>query len=240
MPFKPSLKLTLILLLLAALFLRLGFWQLERKSEKQQLFDAFEQAPLQELGQALSGDAPFVRVEAWGRYDTQRHLLLDNRLHQGRAGVQVLTPFQLQDGRQILVNRGWLPMPPDRRSLPAFETAGDWRTITGILVWPPAGGPRLGEADRLDSEHWPQLVTYLDLEQASAALGTSLQPRLIQLDPQDPTGFEGRDWQPAVMGPEVHGAYALQWFSLALAALIIWLALGYRRALGRSGTKSEN
>lgn len=239
MPFRPSLKLTLFLLLLAALFLRLGFWQLERKAEKQQLFDSFEQAPRLELTQALSGYAQFARIEAWGRFDRRRHLLLDNRMHEGRAGVHVLTPFELRDGRQILVNRGWLPMPPDRRSLPAFETDGEWRTITGILTRPVSDGPRLGEADRLDRENWPQLVTYLDLEQASEALDTTLQPWLVQLDAQDAAGFSGRDWQPAVMGPEVHGAYALQWFALALATLIIWLTLGYRRALEQAGRKTE-
>ena len=89
--------------------------------------------------------------------------------------------------------------------------------------------PRIGEPDVLEKEHWPQLVTYLDLDSVSVALGTPIEPWLVQLDQSDASGFEGRQWQAAVMGPEVHGAYALQWFSLAAAALIIWITLGVRK-----------
>jgi surfeit locus 1 family protein len=240
MPFKPSIKLTLALLLLAVVFLRLGWWQMQRKAEKTELFLQFEQAPAMELERALERSEPFARVEAWGRYDPDRHILLDNRILDGRAGVHVLTPFRLHDDRTILVNRGWLPMPPDRRSLPVFSTDASQRSIAGILNRLPGGGPQLGDPDALSADRWPQLVTYLERESVAAALGSELPPWLIQLDAQDASGFEGRDWQPAVMGPEVHGAYALQWFALALAALIIWVTLGIRRAQLLANGSREN
>jgi surfeit locus 1 family protein len=230
MPFKPSLALTVVLLLLAILFLRLGWWQLERKADKTLLFEQFKQAPQLAIGEALERGETFARVEARGRYDPVRHILLDNKILNGRAGVHVLSPFVLSDGRVILVNRGWLPLPPDRHPLPDVATDGNARTITGILSRPPAIGPRLGAADVLEPDRWPQLVTYPDLETVAVALDTGLQPWLIRLDAADETGFQDRDWRPAVMGPEVHGAYALQWFSLAVTAGVIWLVLGLRRA----------
>jgi len=208
MHFRTSIKLTLLLLALALLFARLGWWQLERKTEKQLLFEQFG---------------------AYGHYDPSRHVLLDNKIFNGRAGVHVLTPFTLDNGAGILVNRGWLPLPPDRRSLPAVKTDDSLRTINGILNKPSTGGPRIGEPDVLVVDRWPQLVTYLDLDSVSVALNTPLEPWLLQLEPEDESGFAGRQWQAAVMGPEVHGAYALQWFSLAAAALIIWITLGIRK-----------
>ena len=77
------------------------------------------------------------------------------------------------------------------------------------------GGFRLGKPDELVTDEWPQLVTYLDLETVSHALGTPLTLWLLQLDPADSGGFEGRQWTAAVMGPEVHAAYAFQWFALS-------------------------
>lgn len=229
MSFRPSIKLTLVLAALALVFLRLGIWQTERKAEKQQLFDQFENAPVLGLEEALQRQEQFARVEGVGRYDPDRHLLLDNKIFKGRAGVHVLTPFTLRDGTRLLVNRGWLPLPADRRSLPAVPTDGRERVLRGILNRPSTGGQRLGEADVVKRDDWPQLITYLDLAAVSEALENPLQPWLVQLDADDTSGFEDRQWQAAVMTPEVHGAYALQWFSLAAAALVIWVVLGTRR-----------
>jgi len=229
MYFRTPIKLTLALLALALLFARLGWWQLERKTGKELLFEQFGNGPLLSLEQALEHGQKFARVEAYGHYDPSRHVLLDNKILNGRAGVHVLTPFTLDDGTEILVNRGWLPLPPDRRSLPEVDTDDSMRTIGGILNKPSSGGPRIGEPDVLVMDRWPQLVTYLDLDSVSAAMDTSLEPWLLQLEPEDESGFEGRQWQAAVMGPEVHGAYALQWFALAAAAFIIWITLGVRK-----------
>ncbi len=230
MQFKPSPGLSVSLIAIAVACLWLGNWQLERKEEKQILFDRFENAPMLSIEQALKQDKRFSRVRAYGHFDDTRHILLDNKIFNGRAGVHVLTPFILKSGITILVNRGWLPLPPDRRHLPPVPTEHSPRTINGILKKPTSDGPRLGKPDELVADEWPQLVTYLDLETVSDALGTALSPWLLQLDPADSGGFEGRQWKAAVMGPEVHAAYAFQWFALSLATMIIWLTLGVRRA----------
>jgi cytochrome oxidase assembly protein ShyY1 len=240
MIFKPSIKLTLVLFLLLLVFMRLGLWQLERQTEKKQMFDRFENAPVLGIEQALLGAERFARIEAYGHYDSRRHVLLDNKIHNGRAGVHVLTPFTLSNGTSILVNRGWLPLPPDRRSLPPIPGDDSMRMITGRLNSLPTGGPRIGDADILEPDRWPQMVTYFDPEAVNRALGRSMAPWLVQLDPMDASGFDGRQWKAAVMGPEVHGAYALQWFSLMIATMIIWLTLGVRRAQQQSKRQAEN
>lgn len=237
MRFRTTIGLTLLLFLLAAVFARLGAWQLARMTEKEQLFARFENAPQLTLGEAIDSQAQFARVRAWGRFDTRRHLLLDNRIHQGRAGVHVLTPFYTSDGHTVLVNRGWLPLAADRRALPQVPTDGAPREISGRLSRLESAGPRLGEADRLRPDTWPQLVTWLDHAPVAHALGEDLEHWIILLDATQADGFAARDWQPATMAPATHGAYALQWFSLATAAVVIWLLLGFRQG-GR--TRREN
>ena len=181
MHFRPSFKLSLILITLAAVFLRLGLWQLDRKAEKTALFERFDNAPAMSIESALDQGEPFARIDAFGHYDATRHVLLDNRIWNGRAGVHALTPFRLTDGRWLLVNRGWLPLAPDRRSLPAVPTDSADRTIHGRLVAHPAEGPRLGDADVLATERWPQLVTYFDPAAIGDALGEPLQPWIIYI-----------------------------------------------------------
>ena len=237
--FRPKIGLTLLLFFLTLVFSGMGYWQLQRKAEKENLFELYNNAPLMDLSEAASDGKRFARVEGFGQFDERRHFLLDNRTFNGRAGVHVLTPFTLGDGQTILVNRGWLPMPPDRRQLPAVPTDGGHRTISGRLNTLTTAGPRLGDADRLDPGQWPQLVTYLDQEPLEAALGTSLPPWLLQMDDGLEGGFENRQWKAAVMGPETHGAYAVQWFALAGAAVIIWITLGYRDNRNRDEEKTE-
>lgn len=239
MPFKPSLGLTVTLFALGLLFAWLGTWQLDRQLEKQQLFDQFEQAPIMAMEQALRKEAGFYRVQAYGHFDPLRHILRDNQILNGRAGVHVLTPFYLNHGPVILVNRGWLPMPPDRRKLPVIPTDAAEMTIAGMLRKPSSPGHRLGDPDVIDSKQWPQLVTYFDFDAIAAALDLSLEPWLLQLDAGDPTGFGGRQWKAAVMEPAVHRAYALQWFSLMAATFIIWVTLGIRRGQLKNTSASE-
>lgn len=240
MTFRTSVKLTVLLLVLAVLFGRMGAWQLQRKAEKQALFDQFANAPVMSVEQALDQEQLFAKVRATGRFDANRHILLDNQILNGRAGVHVLTPFQLQGGRTILVNRGWLPLPPDRSALPPVPTDPRQRSVEGRLNRLPSQGPRVGEADVLDTGAWPQLVTYFDRQPAEGALGLELEPWLIQLDARQDGGFEGRQWKAAVMEPKVHGAYAVQWFGLMTAAIVIWIVLGFRREATGPGKTEEN
>ena len=228
--------LSLVLFLLLTLCICLGLWQIGRMQEKKELLERFNHPQQADLQQAISNGGLYSHVRAVGRYRTGWHLLLDNKILDGRAGVHVLSLFDPDHGRPILVNRGWMPMPADRRSLPDISTPADQLTITGILNTPDEGGIRLGDPDKLDMLNGARLITYLDIGELASVLGEELSPWLLQLDKSDPSGFAGRDWKPVVMQPEQHAAYALQWFALALVIASYWVWAGLK-FLG--GSKSE-
>ena len=55
-----------------------------------------------------------------GQFLPERTLYLDNRVLQGRAGYNVVTPLQMgPDGPLVLVNRGWIAVGQTRAVLPA-------------------------------------------------------------------------------------------------------------------------
>lgn len=223
---------TLALFLLACLFAALGTWQQKRATEKRALELQHQNAPSLPLESAIKQKSRFATVDALGRYDGSRHVLLDNQVWHGQAGVYVFTPFQTVTGTHILVNRGWLPLPPDRKSLPEIPTPAGEVVLRGILNTPPVPGRLLGPADRLDRNAWPQLVTYLNLADISAILGTPLEAWVVQLSDSEPGGFEGRDWQPVYLTSSRHQGYAIQWFSLLAACFVMWAFIGLRNQTG--------
>jgi len=232
--FRPSRAATLVLFLLACLFATLGTWQQKRALEKLALEQQHQIARPLSLETAIARDSRFSTIDANGHYDTDRHILLDNQIWQGRAGVYVFTPFYTSEGTAILVNRGWLPLAPDRKVMPEIPTPQHKIVLKGILNTPPVPGRILGSADQLRQEQWPQLVTYLNLSDISNSLGAPLENWVIQLSRSEPHGFAGRDWKPVFLSSSRHQGYAFQWFALVASCVVMWVFIGFRKPSGIS------
>ena len=230
--FKPSVSGTVALFLLATLFANMGLWQTRRaaeKSETEQLHQAAVKIPFED---ALANGKRFARIEISGYYDPDRHILLDNQVWNGRAGVHVFTPFYALDGTAILVNRGWLPLAANRRSLPDIATPEHQTVVRGMLNILPVPGRMLGQSDDLKQNQWPQLITYLNIKDITESIDAPLQEWVIQLSPDENHGFEGRDWKPVFLSSKRHKGYAFQWFALTAACIVLWLIIGFRRSPG--------
>ncbi len=220
---------TLVAIAVILACLRLAFWQLDRADYKAELLDGFDQAPSISLDVVNAETPRYTRVAGRGTFLEGRDVMLDNQVFQMQPGVHVFTPFERHsDGRIFMVNRGWQPLDSSRRAAAAWDTPTDVITLSGLLNEPPEVGFQLGSQEALDSENWPNMMTYYDSELIDEALEGPVDSRVIQLDPDHEAGFAGRDWQPVVFGPERHRAYAFQWFSIALAVFILWLVLFVR------------
>lgn len=222
---------TVAIFLLVTLFINLAMWQTKRAEEKAQTEQQYQSATTVPFAIALAGKKRFAHIDVNGRYDPVRHILLDNQIWNGRSGVHVFTPFYTLDGVAILVNRGWLPLVADRQTLPDITTTEDQTILSGMLNTLPVPGRILGEADKLNPDHWPQLVTYLNLENISKLLDAPLENWVIQLSDSDQTGFEGRDWKPVFISSNRHKAYAFQWYALSTAGIVLWILGGFRKSL---------
>lgn len=224
MKFKTQWSLTALLAVLAAIFAGLGYWQLQRaelKATEQEQFDTAVTVT------RLQDELPdWTTANLFGQLDAHRHLLLENKLYQGRAGVHVLTPLTLRDGSALLVNRGWLPLPPDRSALPEFSTPTNPLELAGRLGPLSQPGVQIGTPQTLQQNDWPQLIVYPDWGRMESALNLKLHRQVLYLDVASEAGFKDRNWTPFTMGPDRHRAYAVQWFAFALTALITWLVLG--------------
>lgn len=225
--------LTLLLLLL---FLNLGRWQWERGEFKQSLRQQFEQGAqtMTALGARSTSALPrFAQVSVRGRWDSARQFLLDNRTRDGQAGYEVLTPLQLEDGRWLLVNRGWVPFSGYRDRLPdvslPWTAVGASVVIAGRIDDLPAAALEAGHAPPAAAGNWPRLTSFPTATELAAALGVGhLEPRLLLLDPAAPEGYR-RDWRPPGMAPERHWSYAIQWWSFAVVLVLLYGLLNIRK-----------
>jgi surfeit locus 1 family protein len=209
--------------------LALGTWQIGRAREKQALIDTFDRggnAAVPLPATAVDTLPRYQRVVTSGHFESGRQILIDNMPSRtGQAGYRVLTPFRRAGGgRVLLVDRGWVPMGVDRSQLPAVAVTEAERSIKGRLDRLPVPGLRIGPARAPDASVWPLVLNFPRTDDLEAALGEPVESRILLLDPDEPDGFE-RAWRPAVgFPPERHLGYAIQWFALALALLVAFVA----------------
>jgi len=230
--FAPSAGFTVVALVLCALFVRFGAWQWHKGMQREQEWTRFARGADQviALGARAVSDVPlFQRVSVTGRLESARQFLLDNRTYRGRAGYEVLTPLTRAGAAVLLVDRGWVPFSGSRARLPdiAFEAAAPV-TLSGRLAELPSPGLARGRSDPDARAPWPQVTSYPRAAELGAALGAPLAARILLLDPQAPFGYV-RDWQPPGMAPLRHLSYAIQWWSFATLALIVWAVVSTRR-----------
>jgi surfeit locus 1 family protein len=230
--FAPRPFTTLLTIVLIVMLIALGRWQLSRADHKRALFDAFAAGADATLliDQHTPRAARYRHVEASGRYDGSRQLLIDNMVEGGRAGYFVVTPFALQGGGWVLVNRGWVSVGASRAERPSIAVDGDERRIRGRADYLPSPGIRMGDSKAL-SPPYPVVAEYPTLAAVAQLLKeTDWTPAadLLLLDPGESDGYV-RSWAPPGFPPLRHVGYALQWFALALALFVIYLAVNVRR-----------
>ncbi len=216
---------------LLPLFLYLGYWQLQRAEEKRVLqaeYDTRASGPTVQVERRLQRpeDLQFYRVVAKGQFETGHQILIDNRVHQGRAGYHVITPLRLQDSDvRLLVNRGWIAVGDDRRRLPEFETPGGSLQITGVATVPAEKYFTLAQPE----PGWRRVWQNMDMARYTAAVPFPVQPVVVLLDPESPAGGFTREWSRLDAGIAVHQGYAFQWFMLAGALIAVYVFMTLRR-----------
>lgn len=229
-----------VVLLLAAVFVRLGFWQLDRLEQRRaenttiQARMAAEPVPLTELLAGAGDDLDSIeyrRTFIPGVYDTTGEVLIRSQVELGQAGFHVITPLRTDEDWAVLVNRGWVPltmdMPPvDAPPEPGSVLVEGWVQLTQLR---PPLGPEDAPGD-LD------VFSRVDIGRIGEELDYPLAPVYVVA-----TGEGGDELPVGVDPPEFtdegpHLAYAIQWFGFALVGIVGFYFLLRRQNL-RAGNR---
>jgi cytochrome oxidase assembly protein ShyY1 len=213
---------------------RLGLWQLDRAGEK-----LAEQASYTESGQLQATPISAVpvagraldalqhqnrRVRLAGEYLNDRSIFLIYQTYEQQPGFEIVTPFRSADEDMIvLVSRGWSGINSYEELAATLPKITGPQVLEGQLYVPTAT-----EAERANiagnAERWPLLLRYLNSADISPHFQSPLFPYVVRLAPEQP-GVLIRHWPQVLVASNRNFSYALQWFAMALAVLIVSLIL---------------
>jgi len=157
-----------------------------------------------------------------GTWDYANELVLTSRSRQGSPGVYVITPLKTWDeGRIVLVNRGWVYAADGMSVDLAVWTEGDTGVVAGFVetythgvgpVSTPSAvrGVRRLTADSIAARLPYPIAPVLVVQQDTATASGVTHP--VRIDA--PTLAEGS-----------HRSYAIQWFAFAIITVIGTLAV---------------
>jgi surfeit locus 1 family protein len=229
---------TLFLVLIGcALLIGLGTWQVERRAWKADLIatmNARLALPPASLSELLAGgeSEDFRPVRATGIFLHDQEMYLAARSYQSQLGYHVVTPLLLDDGTPggpaVLVDRGWVPVD---RLAPESRAAGQVPgkvTVEGILRRPSKPGAFTPD-NRPDQNQW----YWSDLPAMGAHAGLAqVAPVLIEAGPAVNPGGLPIGGQTRVTLPNDHLQYAITWYALAAALVVLYLVSRRRRTAG--------
>jgi len=240
-------------LIAAALFVRLGVWQMHRLAERRAknalLAERLNAAPAPLSSVSLdTASARFRRVTVSGNLDYEHELALVGRALNGSPGVYLVTPLRV-DGADsnpaVLVNRGWV-YSPDARVVDLSRWHEPSRVIVAGYLEEFAADRRAPSREAMVARSiramnpaviaelvpYPVLPLYIVAQQVEAAVLE--QPTAARADHPVRLSLPEMDEGP-------HKSYAIQWFSFAVIALVgvstlIWHDLHKGRATAGTGS----
>ena len=219
---QPNGKIIVFVLIFLPIFCSLGVWQLSRAEEKRTLQEnwSLQQSldAISDLNLIEAKKNQFRRFVGTGRFERDRYWLIENKTFQGQLGFEVLMPFVFDDGTTLLVNRGWVAGAGTRSDLPKIETPVGSTQIVGNIV-EPSDHPLLKEKPEINHS-WPKLILEVDIQALAVQLDKKLYTKILQLDAESDAAFI-LNWRPFNMSPSKHLGYAVQWFSMAIALLLL-------------------
>ncbi|WP_186526027.1 SURF1 family protein [Leekyejoonella antrihumi] len=214
----------------------LGRWQWHRYESKHtlqhQMNDNYNGTPasiaslLPSESSVVTSDKQWRQVRLLGTYDASHRVLVRNRPNNGNYGYEVVIPFRLKSGANILVDRGWIPNGNNAsapNSVPPTPTGQV--TVTGWLRPPeqklnhqPVAGqvPSINLADIKAVTGLDTYNAYVLMRDEKTAAGVT-PPRPQALPKPDPGSYAG-----------INMSYAFQWW-LGMVAGFAYVVLRCRR-----------
>lgn len=219
--------------LVLVLLLGLSFWQWQRAAEKTQTlarianWQASGAVDLTRLSAIDAQGRDGLQLDFVARWLAPQVWLLDNQMVNGRIGYDVLIAVKdasaSENSAALLVNLGWVAAPVQREFLPAVQIPAELR-VQGIFRTR-TQGVLLG-TNIENKGAWPMRIQQVNVESLSAYINDPLVSGVVYQEKNSPFVIH---YRPVILPPERHKAYAVQWFLLAIAVVVVALAASARK-----------
>ena len=215
-----------LIIAVAIVTFRLGFWQLsrysERKARNEEIVERLDKPPLDlDAVEKAPEELEYRRVRVEGEFDSEHEILLKNRARQGQPGFHLITPLLIKHDRAVLVDRGWIPLVTGEKTDRGIYQEANPVLIEGIARLSQAEPPWDFLADSVPEVGDSPLEAWrlLYIEGIQGQIPYPLLPIYIaqtnNLSSEGPVPETEIDLSE---GP--HLGYAIQWFSFTAVAVI--------------------
>jgi len=201
-------------------FVFLGIWQIERAANKEGLLQDFNSEQESPPTRLTSQSPNWSRVFVDGVFDSSRQILIDNQIHNGKVGYKIFTPFRFDDNKIVLVDRGWIGQGQSRSDLPQLNILEKKSRIIATVTSPKQGV--LAGSELLTNE-WPRVSQSKAVEVIASAFNEPILDIVLVLDPGSSQITEFIQIKPFAITPVKHYGYAMQWFTMSIVLLGMFL-----------------
>lgn len=201
-------------------FVFLGIWQIERAANKEALLQDFNSEQESPPTRLTSQSPNWSRVFVDGVFDSSRQILIDNQIHNGKVGYKIFTPFRFDDNKIVLVDRGWIGQGQSRSDLPQLNILEKKSRIIATVTSPEQGV--LAGSELLTNE-WPRVSQSKAVEVIASAFNEPILDIVLVLDPGSSQITEFIQIKPFAITPVKHYGYAMQWFTMSIVLLGMFL-----------------
>ena len=201
-------------------FVFLGIWQIERAANKEGLLQDFNSEQESPPTRLTSQSPNWSRVFVDGVFDSSRQILIDNQVHNGKVGYKIFTPFRFDDNKIVLVDRGWIGQGQSRSDLPQLNILEKKSRIIATVTSPEQGV--LAGSELLTNE-WPRVSQSKAVEVIALAFNEPILDIVLVLDPGSSQITEFIQIKPFAITPVKHYGYAMQWFTMSIVLLGMFL-----------------
>lgn len=230
--FRPTFWATVFTIPALIILLGLGTWQVQRLYWKEgEIIKRHERS--QPPGIALPAGFPdpaaleFTRVNLKGRFLHDQEFYLGARTESGRVGLNVVTPLELDDGRTILVNRGWVP--EDKRD-PATRAEGQLEGEVEIAALLRTDGWKGFDFAKPPNDPPERFYFWLDLPVMAGYVDRPIiEDMYVDAVASQVPGGLPIGGQTRIQLKNDHLEYAITWYSFAVILVVIYFLFHYRR-----------
>ena len=220
-------KILIFAIIFVPITISLGMWQIERANEKKLIIANYDKllvsAPIAlQKNQMLNNWQP---IETTGTYE-DTIVYEDNAINNGKAGFKVYHLFRNDDGTFIFIHRGFIERNLIKNNLPEVEIPTEKKSIYGTTLFK-QNNTFVKNIEESDSRIIQEFNASLLIDKYPMLKDKYLHPFLFNLDIRDVDKYQPIE-KPVNMTASKHIGYAIQWFGLC-AALIILTIYAFRR-----------
>ena len=229
--FKPVFWPTVFFVFSLIILVSLGTWQVKRLIWKNDLISFYLKQSTNNIinlhkENFVSEEIEYRKVRLTGKFLNKKEVHITGKTYEGNAGFHVVTPFLMQNGNYVLVNRGWVSENYKEAKSRSFSLINEETSVIGLIRYPQKKGYFVPENEP-DNGFWftikpAEIKKHLKIDKETFIIKFYVDALRQEKKINLPIGIKEK-----INIRNQHLSYAITWYSLAIVLMIIYLSYHY-------------